>query len=124
MKLPVDIRFAGIEASAALDTAIRERVRRLEHKFPQAIAWRVVVEQPHRAHRQGREVSVRIDVTMPGCEIAVGNFSDEDPFRAVRDAFDAAARRMRRAFDGVEQVEEHPGNGWADPKDEEGPSRI
>lgn len=112
MKLPVDIRFVGLAPSPALETAIRDKVQRLDDKFAQAIAWRVVVEQPHRAHRQGRDFAVRLDVTLPGHEVAIGNFENEDAFVAVRDAFAAAARRLQQVVDiDRGDVKAHAGNG-------------
>jgi cold shock CspA family protein/PHD/YefM family antitoxin component YafN of YafNO toxin-antitoxin module len=64
-----------------------------------------VVEESQRRHRQGKLYSVRIDITVPGKELAVTREENEDAYVAVRDAFDAAVRKLeehvRRRHGGV-----------------------
>ena len=47
-----------------------------------------------RHKRQGKQFSVHIGVRVPGGEIAVTREHDEDVHVALRDAFDAARRRL------------------------------
>jgi ribosome-associated translation inhibitor RaiA len=58
------------------------------------ISFRAVVEQVARHKLQGKEFSVRLDIKVAGGEIAINRDHDEDPFVAVRDAFDAARRKL------------------------------
>ncbi len=63
------------------------------------MACRVVVETPHRRHHQGMLYHVRIDLTVPGGELALSrepaaHHAHEDVFVAIRDAFDAAVRQL------------------------------
>jgi cold shock CspA family protein len=60
----------------------------------------VALEAVHRRHRQGTIYRVRIDLTIPGGEVIVNrepaeNHAHEDLHVAVRDAFDAARRRLQ-----------------------------
>ena len=54
----------------------------------------VRVEVPHRHHQQGKQYNVRIDIGVPGSEIVVNRDHAEDVYVALRDAFDAAKRRL------------------------------
>ncbi|HEY8051003.1 MAG TPA: HPF/RaiA family ribosome-associated protein [Ramlibacter sp.] len=94
MKLPVDIRFIGLEHSEALETTARERIARIDSTCDGLIGWRVTIEQSHKHQQHGRQIAVRIDVTLVGHEVAVEHVHDEDPYVALRDAFDAIRRRI------------------------------
>jgi ribosomal subunit interface protein len=94
MQLPVQITYRGMESSAALDDAVREKAAKLEQFHPRITSCRVVIEQPAHHHRKGKEFVVRIDLTAPGGEIAVNRDHAEDVYVALRDAFDAARRKL------------------------------
>ena len=80
--------------SAALEDAIQERIARLERRHPQLISCRTVLGHAARHKQQGKEFVVRLDIKAPGAEIAINRDHSEDPFVAVRDAFDAARRKL------------------------------
>ncbi|HSG77520.1 MAG TPA: ribosome-associated translation inhibitor RaiA [Burkholderiales bacterium] len=94
MQLPVQITYHGMESSAALDNAVREKVAKLEQYHPRITSCRVVIEQPAQRKRKGRQFVVRVDLTAPGNEIALNHDHAEDVYVALRDAFDAARRRL------------------------------
>jgi ribosome-associated translation inhibitor RaiA/cold shock CspA family protein len=99
MQLPLQITFRHMEPSAALEARIRQRAEELDQFFDRITACRVVVECGNRRHQQGNIFEVRVDLTVPGAEIVVGrdsgtNHGHEDAHVAVRDAFDAARRRL------------------------------
>jgi ribosomal subunit interface protein len=99
MQLPVQISFRGMEPSDAVEAKIRERTARLDRFYDRIMACRVVVESPHRRHHQGKLFHVRVDLTVPGGELAVTrepaeHHAHEDVFVAIRDAFDAAQRQL------------------------------
>jgi ribosome-associated translation inhibitor RaiA len=54
----------------------------------------VVLELAARHQRKGKQYTARIDLKVPGSEIAVTHEHDEDLNVALRDAFDAARRRL------------------------------
>lgn len=100
MQEEVQITWRGMEPSDALADAIRERVDRLERFHNRITACRIVVEQLHRHKHKGNLFNVRIDLTVPGGEIAVTresgkNHAHEDAYVVVRDAFKAATRQLQ-----------------------------
>jgi cold shock CspA family protein len=96
--VPLEITFRGMDRSVALEDSIRERAVGLA-RFGSLLGCRVVVESPHRRHRQGQVYHVRVRLTLPGAERVVRrdppeHHAHEDPYVAVRDAFDAARRQV------------------------------
>jgi len=99
MNAPVTITFKGLDPSPALDARIRELAGRLDHVCRDIVRCEVLVETPHRRHRQGKRFHVRIAMTVPGSEIVVSHDpgaagAHEDPRVAVRDSFSAARRQL------------------------------
>lgn len=94
MQIPLQITFRGMPTSPALDAAIRDKAGKLEHFHPRILSCRVVIEQPARHQRKGKEFVVHVDLKVPGGEIAVKRDHDEDVMVALRDAFDATRRKL------------------------------
>lgn len=94
MQVPVQITYRNMASSAALDEAVRDRVAKLEQFYARPISCRVVIEQPARHQRRGKEFVVHVELTVPGSEIAVNRGHHEDVYVALRDTFDAARRRL------------------------------
>ena len=99
MQVPLQISFRDMESSAAVEGKIRERAAKLDRYYDRIMACRVVVEAPHRRHHQGKLYHVRVDVTVPQGELVVSrepmdHHPHEDIYVAIRDAFDAAQRRL------------------------------
>lgn len=94
MQTPVQITVRDMPHSLALDEDIRARAAKLEQYFSPITSCRVVAEAPHKHHHQGRQFIVRLDITVPGKEIVINHEHDEDVYVALRDAFNAAKRRL------------------------------
>lgn len=94
MQIPLQITVRDVENSEALETHIREKAKKLDEYFQHIMSCRVVVELPHKHHNQGKKFNVRIDIGVPGSEIVVNRDQAEDVYVALRDAFDAAKRRI------------------------------
>ena len=94
MQVPLQITTRGLEHSDALETHIREKAKKLDAFFDHITSCRVVVELPHKHHQQGNQYKVRIDIGVPGSEIAINRDHAEDVYVALRDAFNAAGRRV------------------------------
>jgi ribosomal subunit interface protein len=99
MQLPLQITFRDMEPSDAVETRIRERAAKLDEYYSRIMSCRVVVEAPHRRHHQGKLFHVSIDVTVPDGELVVNRepvlrHAHEDVYVAIRDAFNAAQRRL------------------------------
>lgn len=99
MQIPLQITFRHMEHSDALETNIREKAGKLDQFADHIMSCRVVVDLEHKHHQQGKLFSIKLDITVPGKEIVVDRHSEqhhahEDPYVAVRDAFDAAKRQL------------------------------
>jgi ribosomal subunit interface protein len=94
MQSPLQITMRDIPHSDMLENHIRQKVAKLEGFYPHLVGCRVVVEVPHRHKHQGRKFDVRLDITVPGGELVVTREGDGDVYVALRDAFDAARRRI------------------------------
>lgn len=94
MKVPLQISFHGIDRSPALETAITDKAQALLRFDSEIIGCRATIEQEGRHQHQGREVAVRIDLSVPGQEIVVTR-KHEDAFAAMNDAFEAARRVLK-----------------------------
>jgi ribosomal subunit interface protein len=94
MQIPLQITIRSMEHSDALETHIREKAEKLEEFFDSIMSCRVVVEVPHKHHHQGKQFNVRLDIGVPGGEIVVNRDHAEDVYVALRDAFDAATRKI------------------------------
>lgn len=99
MQTPPQITFHGMDSSPAVEARIRESIDRLEHLFDRIISCRVVVDAPHRHGHKGKLYRVKVLIGVPGHDIEVGhsgplNHAHEDVYVAIRDAFNAAGRRL------------------------------
>jgi ribosomal subunit interface protein len=101
MSFSLQITFRDIDHSDALERAIRTRAGRLGRYYEDINACRVVVESQHRRRTKGNHLSVRVELAVPGDDIVItrgedGEGAHEDPYVVVRDAFDVAARELKR----------------------------
>ena len=94
METPLQITWRGLGRSPAIESAILEAAQKLEHVHHRIVSCRVVVEQPDHHKRHGRQFAVRLDVRVPGAEIAINHEHDEDIYVALRDAFADARRKL------------------------------
>jgi ribosome-associated translation inhibitor RaiA len=99
MQIQPEITFKEVQTSDALNAKIQDWLEKLEHVYAGIIRCQILVEQPHRHHRQGRHYHVRIRLTVPGVELVSShdpgpNETHEDPYVAVRDAFLAMRRQL------------------------------
>ncbi|MGM0517522.1 MAG: HPF/RaiA family ribosome-associated protein [Pseudomonadota bacterium] len=100
IRLPVEVVFRNMDQSQVLEDKVRERAQKLTRYFDRIMHCHVVIEADHRRHHKGNLYQVRIDLTVPNRELAVsrdpGNrHAHEDPYVAVRDAFDAMGKQLQ-----------------------------
>lgn len=94
MQIPLQITLRNIAHSDAVEAAIRKRADKLDRYHKHIVSCRVVVEIPSRHKQQGKEFVVRLDIKVPGNEIAINHDHHEDVYRALQDAFLAARRKL------------------------------
>ena len=102
MQIPFKLVFRGMEPSPALEARVRERISRLERFHDRITSCEVAVEAPHRHHHKGALYAVRLQVRIPGRDLTISragpqDHAHEDPYVALRDAFDAAERKLEDA---------------------------
>lgn len=124
MEIPLQITFRNMPPSEAIENKIREKTAKLGLFDNRITGCRVVVEAPHRHHHKGKAYQVRIDLTVPGAELVINrapqrlaaaksnrstlsgkalaeshkpskHAAHENVYVAIRDAFNAAGRRLR-----------------------------
>lgn len=95
MKIPLHITFLNIPPSDAIEAEIRKRAEKLDHFAEDVMHCHVTVDAAGKHQTQGRLYEIRIDFTVSGTEIAISHIHrHEDVFVVIRDAFDAAARKL------------------------------
>ncbi|RPI47470.1 MAG: ribosome-associated translation inhibitor RaiA [Betaproteobacteria bacterium] len=95
MQHPVRITVRGAERSAALEEAVMQRSQKLDQFFPQLIGLDVTIALEDHSKNQGNHYAVKLVLQIPGNDIVIDQQRDEDAYVAVRDAFDAAERRLK-----------------------------
>ncbi|HTO74490.1 MAG TPA: HPF/RaiA family ribosome-associated protein [Thermoanaerobaculia bacterium] len=92
---PIEIHFLDMPSSEDVEAKIRQRAEGLAH-FSDAIQkCQVWIVSPHGHHRKGRLYGLHIRLTAPDEEIAIRRQPKEsDVFVAIREAFDAARRKL------------------------------
>jgi cold shock CspA family protein len=124
MEIPLKITFHNMSPSKAVEATIREKAAKLNSFYNRIMSCRVTVEAPHRHHHKGKAFEVRVDLTVPGGELVINHASQrleavkgrlaersekvfaerhepskhsahEDIYVAIRDAFNAAGRRLQ-----------------------------
>ena len=128
MQRPLEIRFRQMEPSPAIEARIREKAAALERFSDRITGCRVIVEKEHRHHHKGNLFRVRIEIDVPGKELAVTHtgprdHAHEDVYVAIRDAFNAAVRRLEdrvRERSGKVKAHEVPLHGTVRMVDREG----
>jgi ribosome-associated translation inhibitor RaiA len=100
MHTPVEIHFHGIEKSEAVEERVREKVSKLEKHFSRMTHCRVVLEAPHRSPQKPKVFQIKIEIGLPRrqpivvCHEREGSHAHEELPLAIRDAFEAALRRI------------------------------
>lgn len=122
MKSPLKITFRHMPPSKAIEDNIREKADKLDSLYDDIMSCRVTIEAPHRHHHKGNAYVVRVDIFVPGGELVVNrepkrlaaerdheeesekkfenherakHAAHEDVYVAIRDAFNAAARKLQ-----------------------------
>ena len=119
MKLTPEITFRGFPRSEALEADVRQKLGKLDRFFEHIMSCRVILEAGHKHHHKGNLYHVRVVLTVPGQELVVSrdpkqHQAHEDPYVAVRDAFDAAKRQLEdyaRSLRGDVKIHEAPSHG-------------
>jgi ribosome-associated translation inhibitor RaiA len=103
MTTPVEIHFHGIEKSDAIEERVREKVAKLAKHFERMTSCRVGIEATQRSAQKPKVYQIKIEVGVPRrrpivvSHVRTGSNAHEELGLAIRDAFEAALRKL----DGV-----------------------
>src|SRR3546814_408588 len=119
METPLEITFRNLDHSDAVEARVREKVTKLEQAYGRITSCRVMIEAISRQHVKGNLFHVNIEVGVPGKQVMVDRNSGkshahEDIYVALRDAFNAARRRLEdhsRKRSGRVKTHEVPPHG-------------
>jgi putative sigma-54 modulation protein len=94
----LQIQFQDTAQTPAVVERIESKYQRLERLCGTILSCRVVVSQPHRHQRKGRQYCVSIELKEPKktyvAQTEANRPEHEDVFAAIRECFDAAARQV------------------------------
>ena len=102
MQVPLQITFRNMDKSEAVESDIQKRVDKLTKHHAEIISCRVVVKAPTQHRRKGGLFKARIDITCPEGKLVINreppaqNQAHEDVYVALRDAFNAAIRKLEQ----------------------------
>ena len=94
MEKPLRIDSRNIVLPESIAKRIQRKAAKLDRAFDRITSCRVTVEAPNGVTRKGGRFHVRLDLTVPGKEIVISRHHAENLAIAVREAFDAAQRRL------------------------------
>ena len=98
-----EITFHGIEKSEAVEERVREKVAKLEKHCGRMTRCRVVLEAPNRSPQKPKIFQIKVEISLPRRQPIVvshertGSHAHEELALAIRDAFDAALRKVDEA---------------------------
>lgn len=115
MQTPLEIHFTNMERSDFVEAAVREKAAKLERFFGGITSCHVYIDAPHHHHRKGNHYQVRVELRVPGSDLAVNNKpgnvnAHEDVYVAIRDAFNAVERQLKKWKQKIGgQIKSHEG---------------
>jgi ribosome-associated translation inhibitor RaiA len=95
MLVPLQIAFRSMPASPAVETRIGECAAKLEKVHPRLSSCHVAVEPSGHHRNSGRLFAVHVELHAPDRTPINVSHEDEDVHVAVRDAFEAARRKLQ-----------------------------
>lgn len=121
MQVPLSVAYeGGLESTPALEARVEQEASKLERFSSRITACHVALIGRSGRRRHGDLFQVRIRISAPGRgDIVVdrnpgADHAHEDPYVAIRDAFNAARRRLQdheRRADGKVKRHEAPPHG-------------
>jgi ribosome-associated translation inhibitor RaiA len=96
----VEVHFHGIEKSDAVEQRVREKIAKLQRHFERMTSCRVAIEATQRNPQKPKVYQIRIEIGVPRRRPIVighertGSHANEELGLAIRDAFEAAMRKV------------------------------
>jgi ribosome-associated translation inhibitor RaiA len=96
----VEVHFHGIEKSDAIEQRVRDKVAKLQSHFERMTSCRVTIEATQRTPQKPKVYQIRIEMGIPRrkpivvAHERIGSHANEELGLAIRDAFEAALRKV------------------------------
>lgn len=96
----VEVHFHGIEKSDAVEQRVRDKVAKLQSHFERMTSCRVGIEATQRTPQKPKVYQIKIEIGVPRrkpivvSHERVGSHASEELSLALRDAFEAALRKL------------------------------
>ena len=96
----VEVHFHGIEKSDAVEQRVREKAAKLQSHFERMTSCRVGIEATQRSPQKPKVYRIKIEIGIPSrkpiviAHERVGSHANEELNLAIRDAFEAALRKV------------------------------
>lgn len=100
MNAPVEVHFHGLQKSAAIEQRVQEKVAKLAKHCGRMTRCRVVLEAAQRNAQKPKVYNIKIEIGMPRqrsivvSHERVGSHASEELTMALREAFEAAQRKI------------------------------
>lgn len=94
MQLALHLTPKDLPLPKAIEQHIQDKVAKLATVYRRVQKCRIVLEGPIHHHKKGGPYKARIDLSVPGAELVVNRHEATDLRVAIRDAFEAARRRL------------------------------
>ena len=97
----VEVHFHGIEKSDAVEQRVRDKVAKLQSHFERMTSCRVGIEATQRTPHKPKVYQIKIEIGVPRrkpivvSHERVGSHASEELSLALRDAFEAALRKVK-----------------------------
>jgi cold shock CspA family protein len=112
MRAPLRIDSRTVDLPASISKRINRKANKLEQVFDRIISCRVTIDRPTGSPRKGGQFNVRLELAVPGSQIAVNRHHAENLAVAIRETFDAAQRKLeeysRKRRSDVKRHQEAP----------------
>lgn len=95
MQTPLQISGPDFHLTDAIKSEIKDRADKLDRLCARIISCHVGIEAPVHHHRRGGPFNVRIDLAVPGKELAATQRSSDNLPIAIREAFEAIHRQLK-----------------------------
>jgi putative sigma-54 modulation protein len=96
----VEVHFHGIEKSDAIEQRVRDKVAKLQSHFERMTSCRVGIEATQRSPQKPKVYQIKLEIGIPRRKPIVvtyervGSRANEELCLAIRDAFEAALRKV------------------------------
>ena len=95
MNFPLQLTVRSVRRTRKLETSVMEHAAKLERARARITRCQVTLEHEGLRRHRGSVFRVRISLHVPAHELTVDREHDENPYIALRDAFDALERKLK-----------------------------